>query len=105
MGVFNARSHPAAPGRGCVTPLVAKFGAHQRRVFGARMCSSETISSKKPKESSVCESRLEFLHSLGRNTTVPVAQREPIGRANSGPKYCTLASVLDMEPVSSDVTS
>src|ERR1017187_10290167 len=66
MGVFNARSHPAAPGRGCVTPLVAKFGAHQRRVFGARMCSSETISSKKPKESSVCESRLEFLHSLGR---------------------------------------
>jgi hypothetical protein len=30
------------------------------------MCSSETISSKKPKESSVCESRLEFLHSLGR---------------------------------------
>jgi hypothetical protein len=37
----------------------------QRRVFGARMCSSETISSKQPKESSVCEANRRLCYCSG----------------------------------------
>src|ERR1700686_377511 len=59
------------------------------------MCSSETISSKKPKESRVCESCFEFLHiSLGHerkfrrvkcppNTAVPAAESLWLPRADA----------------------